>query len=118
MSTLIMQPRKPRKEIDPAIRYGGSMRTIDCASCGASFKGHNRGWWCDTCRPFARARAEAARLVVRKLVKAGELQPATDFPCVDCGRRADGYDHRDYRLAAVVEPVCHSCNMKRGPARW
>lgn len=36
--------------------------------------------------------------------------------CVDCGRLATMHDHRDWRLPLNVELVCHSCNLKRGPA--
>ncbi len=39
------------------------------------------------------------------------------IPCTDCKkRRAIGYDHRDYSLPLNVEPVCGSCNIKRGAA--
>jgi len=40
--------------------------------------------------------------------------------CVDCGKRAKHYDHRDYRLPHIVEPLCQSCNFKRGSkgVRW
>ena len=37
--------------------------------------------------------------------------------CVDCGNRATDYDHRDYAKPLEVEPVCHRCNMKRGPGK-
>ena len=37
-------------------------------------------------------------------------------PCVDCGKRAEHYDHRDYTKPLEVEPVCRSCNKLRGPA--
>ena len=36
--------------------------------------------------------------------------------CVDCGAKATQYDHRDYRRPLDVVPVCHRCNLKRGPA--
>jgi len=26
------------------------------------------------------------------------------------------YDHRDYNYPDIVDPVCHSCNKKRGKA--
>lgn len=37
------------------------------------------------------------------------------IPCVDCGRPAKVYDHRDYSRPLDVEPVCKGCNKKRGP---
>lgn len=37
--------------------------------------------------------------------------------CVDCRKnRATQYDHRDYNKPLMVEPVCGSCNLKRGSA--
>lgn len=39
--------------------------------------------------------------------------------CVDCKRKpAAVYDHRDYSKPLEVEPVCHWCNGRRGPALW
>ena len=40
-----------------------------------------------------------------------------ETPCTDCGKRATVYDHRDYGRPLDVEPVCQSCNLKRGPAK-
>lgn len=40
-----------------------------------------------------------------------------NIACVDCGHRALNYDHRDYARPLEVEPVCPSCNIKRGPAK-
>lgn len=36
--------------------------------------------------------------------------------CTDCPRPATEYDHRDYARPLDVEPVCRSCNHRRGPA--
>lgn len=60
--------------------------------------------------------AGEARRIVAKAVRNGELRPATGFDCTDCGKPATEYDHRDYRKPLDVEPVCRSCNLKRGPA--
>lgn len=37
--------------------------------------------------------------------------------CVDCGKPAAQWEHRDYARPLDVEPVCQSCNCKRGSAR-
>lgn len=37
--------------------------------------------------------------------------------CADCGDRAIQYDHRDYNKPLVVDPVCQSCNLRRGPGK-
>jgi hypothetical protein len=34
--------------------------------------------------------------------------------CVDCGKPACDYDHRDYGKPLEVHPVCRSCNLMRG----
>ena len=58
-------------------------------------------------------RAHAAVCVA---IKKGKLKPAHDSYCVDCGNPATEYDHRDYNKPLEVEPVCQSCNYKRGSA--
>jgi hypothetical protein len=60
-------------------------------------------------------RAEAGTLVA-KAIREGRLQRPSAFACVDCGRAAEQYDHRDYTQPLAVEPVCRSCNVLRGPA--
>lgn len=37
--------------------------------------------------------------------------------CVDCGKKGQAYDHRDYLFPLKVDPVCHKCNKKRGPGK-
>lgn len=37
-----------------------------------------------------------------------------EYACVDCSGVADRWEHRDYSLVLDVEPVCHTCNMRRG----
>lgn len=34
--------------------------------------------------------------------------------CVDCGKPAQCYDHRNYHYPLRVDPVCQRCNCKRG----
>lgn len=41
-----------------------------------------------------------------------------EYRCTDCSGVADTYDHRDYGKPLDVEPVCRSCNWKRGTAKW
>lgn len=40
------------------------------------------------------------------------------YACADCGDVAHEYDHRDYGRPLEVEPVCRSCNRRRGTAKW
>jgi len=64
--------------------------------------------------------ANKAYWFVQKAILKGQLPSLrkTPTPCVDCGRRATAYDHRDYSRPTDVEPVCSRCNQKRGPAMW
>jgi len=57
--------------------------------------------------------AEAVRIAIRdgKLAKLDG-----SILCVDCGRPAKCYDHRDYAKPLDVSPVCVRCNTLRGPA--
>lgn len=59
----------------------------------------------------------AASYLVKKAIKKGKI-PVLDGSvlCVDCGKQADRYDHRDYAKPLDVVPVCHPCNVRRGPA--
>lgn len=50
--------------------------------------------------------------------RAGRILPAKRFKCVDCGKKARDWDHRDYKKPYDVEAVCRSCNQKRGPAKF
>jgi len=62
--------------------------------------------------------ARACR-AVSLAIRRGELPALGDGKtiCVDCGAVAACYDHRDYLRPLDVEPVCRSCNNKRGPAK-
>lgn len=60
----------------------------------------------------------AAHQAVSAAVRRGELQPARERACVDCGKPARDYEHRDYSKPLDVQPTCRSCNIRRGPAIW
>lgn len=64
---------------------------------------------------FTEARTKVAAKVAAA-VNRGWLVRARDLKCVDCGNQADHYDHRNYTQPLSVQPVCRSCNKKRGPA--
>ena len=53
---------------------------------------------------------------VAKAIKRGDLPPVKTLLCVDCGKPAQSYEHRDYNKPLDVSPVCRSCNYFRGPA--
>lgn len=56
-----------------------------------------------------------AQQAIAQAIRRGDLKPAKNRRCVDCGRHAYAYDHRDYREPLKVEPVCNFCHHARGP---
>lgn len=60
-------------------------------------------------------RIETAKSAVYVARRDGKLQPPSQFKCVDCGEIAKNWEHRDYKKPLMIEPVCVSCNQKRGP---
>jgi hypothetical protein len=92
----------------------------DCFDCGAAISPANGRQRCNACRfdgPNHRFRTNAHRMVAMA-VQAGLLPSLKDqhVACVDCGVRADRYDHRDYSKPLTVDPTCRKCDRKRGPA--
>lgn len=98
------------KTVEVVSGTGSHFRCTACKAAGhripSAYEGVLLGW---TGRP-------AAQNVVAQLKRLGKLDDAKQFPCVDCGRRAVEYDHRDYNRPDDVVPVCRSCNLQRGPA--
>lgn len=93
-----------------------------CRQCGGAIA-EGRHWltrYCSLCNiardkePFRlRAHAEVQRAIRRgDLPQLGRRDHGIE--CVDCGKLAYGYDHRDYTKPLAVEPVCQSCNKLRG----
>lgn len=76
-------------------------------------------WRRPDCKDY-RVFQHQAYTYVRAAIKADVLPDLTlgVYACVDCGGVATQYEHRDYRFPLVVEPVCKSCNLKRGRARF
>ena len=62
--------------------------------------------------------AANAHDTIRRLVKKGKLPSLKNqyIPCTDCKGRAIYYEHRNYNFPKKTEPVCGSCNRKRGRA--
>lgn len=100
----------------------GPYQPFDCKICGEHFERSWRQKLCEECaRAVRRLRAEFygdaqqdAMTEVAKAIRHGKLKPATRFRCTDCSKRAECYDHRSYERPLDVEPVCRSCNLKRG----
>ncbi len=60
---------------------------------------------------------QKAKQLIRTEVRAGRMPRANTHGCTDCHAPATCYDHRDYHFPLRVEPVCSSCNKKRGPGK-
>ena len=93
-----------------------------CLSCGASMTRHHLARYCFPCikggqTPATHPSKQAARAKVQRAIEKGVL-PKLDgsVACVDCGKPARDYDHRDYSKPLDVAPVCRSCNLRRGTA--
>ena len=71
--------------------------------------------FCMPCLRIAERVKATAHYAVKRLVVTGKLPPAANFACTDCDGPARCYDHRDYSKPHAVEPVCNSCNIRRGP---
>lgn len=92
-------------------------REITCIRCG------DLATRCTTAPPFCfdcgHEHASEGRKALSRVgyaVAQGLLPRAKTCICVDCGSRATEYEHRDYTKPLDIEPVCRSCNHKRGIA--
>lgn len=99
------------------MRRGSRYQSI-CITCSEPFKG-NKGMplRCMRCTHVAeRVRNRAYRQVFMARLS-GRLPELSveHIPCVECGSRAQHWDHRDYTKPLDVQPLCRSCNYKAGP---
>ena len=97
------------------VRTGQYVRIKYCFYCGEPLHvRYGASQMCIICRK-KRGQFEAIDILSKALVR-GLLPYAKTLKCKDCGKPAAHYDHRDYAYPLKVEPVCRSCNRKRGPA--
>lgn len=95
---------------------------MPCLKCykEMDYQERNGTWFCrDHGKwPFNTPGSDQARNKVNLAINRGELKhlKKEHIECVDCGRRAEVYDHRDYNRPLMVEPVCKKCNSARGGA--
>lgn len=107
-------------------RKAGTLVRATCCGCGEVElrRGVSARYRCLDCKQRHEQTARtnewlgghAAMIAVAKAVRSGRLPPVEYSLCDDCGKGAQQYDHRDYNLPLSVDPVCRSCNLKRGPA--
>lgn len=90
-----------------------------CKNCGTDIT--DRHYHATLCIPCLktwgkRTGSALACQAVATAIRHGKIPPAKTLACTDCSGPAMDYDHRDYNQPLNVEPVCRSCNRKRGPA--
>jgi hypothetical protein len=94
---------------------------VECAKCATPATGYWKlSYWglCSRCHRVEFEAQEAGRKIFQAAKRKGQFGKVTDYSCVDCGKRAQVWEHRDYRKPLEVEPCCYSCNQKRGPAKF
>jgi hypothetical protein len=60
---------------------------------------------------------QRAGSLVQLAIRHGLLTMQPDAKCVDCGKPADVWEHRDYARPLDVKPVCKGCNNRAGHAK-
>lgn len=89
-----------------------------CQLCdGPINRGARPAAFCIPCMHKAERIRNKGYAVTHRRINSGEIPPAHTLNCVDCGEKAKFYDHRSY-FPEVIEPVCHGCNVRRGPANY
>jgi len=88
-----------------------------CRVCnGEIIDRHHLAKLCFSCGDHSQNGGHKAHAAVKKAIKNGFLKPIKELKCTDCEEQAEIYDHKDYNKPLEVEPVCRSCNRKRGSA--
>jgi hypothetical protein len=87
-----------------------------CAHCNVNRLHSARNWFCGPCASVRLVAQQWAVAQVATAIRNGLFQRADSRSCADCGKQAFGYDHRDYSKPLDIEPVCRSCNRRRGSA--
>lgn len=92
-------------------------RQREAAQRGAATRSKTHPNWRRPTDQFWQHRAHSA---VQAAIKRGLLPDlkSGEYACTDCGACAYEYDHRDYGRPLDVQPVCRSCNKRRGTAKW
>lgn len=95
-----------------ALRLAAERRSASAQRGIATRRARNPSWGRN--EPTAQS---IAHKLVRCAVRNGFLKKLDgSVACVDCGKPAESYDHRDYSKPLDVEPVCQGCNVRRGQA--
>jgi hypothetical protein len=118
----IAAPDRKREGTYLGKRINGALVCLDCESPVRGAPGARPPLRCSPCitvrRKWLHERSGPAATAVAREIREGRLPRPSTLVCVDCGRPAEQYDHRDYTKPLQVEPVCRSCNVIRGPAPY
>lgn len=95
------------KETDAHIRKRNHLIRRDKDRMEANPVKHRRMRW-----------SQYAAYKIQRAIKDGAIEnlKVTYKQCVDCGKRALVWEHRDYEKPLDVVPCCYACNSKRGSA--
>ena len=85
-----------------------------CVVCSKRETRTPRAKYCEFC--FTGSKPSFIESAVARAIRRGDLPPAKECVCTDCGALARHYDHRDHNKPLEVEPVCVRCNLLRGHA--
>ncbi len=75
----------------------------------------NHAYCSEECRDEGERQRNLAYALMAQAKASGIIVDPRSKLCTDCGEQARFYDHRDYSKPMMVEPVCWSCNIRRGP---
>lgn len=96
--------------------HGGGLQRRTCRHCKSAYARQYRANGYKE-RPRTLPKNQyTAKLAVFNAVRRGALPQISTQICVDCSDQASVYEHRDYLKPLDVQPVCHRCNKRRGPA--
>lgn len=103
--------------LERARTAGERITAQSCKECAVSFETRSRypRVRCPDCYGLAHYAGQWARAEVQRAIALGRLMPADSFRCTDCPEWAAEYEHRNYSQPFAVDPVCTSCNCRRGP---
>jgi hypothetical protein len=99
---------------DPRVKKA---RCYVCKQTKLISKRRGSKFTCVECAEPLRQQRRAARCILTMAIKAGFIRSHHGQQCVDCGAPAIGLEHREYSRPLDVEPICNSCNFRRGPAK-
>ena len=89
-----------------------------CFYCGVALADlHEYARRCGPCGTLVVQVQWKAANAVASATRRGDLPKVKELACVDCGKPAQCWDHRDYDKPLDVEPTCRGCNKRRGPAK-